>query len=455
MTDQLLEKYNVPVPRYTSYPPANYFSDAFNNKTYEEAIIASNNQQPGHISFYVHIPFCKHLCHYCGCNSFAMTNEKKVNEYLKAVHTEIDKVTALLDNNRMIAQIHYGGGSPTSIPVERLRELNEHMRERFQTILDPEIAIECHPGYLDESYWEALTQAGFNRISLGVQDFDEKVLKTVNRRASLLPMETIFGILRNAGVRINMDFIYGLPHQTVQSFSQTIRRAIQLQPDRLVTFSYAHVPWVNKSQLLLEKAGLPAGEEKSNMYDTARQLLKEAGYEAVGMDHFVRPDDELFTALQTKQLHRNFQGYCTRRTTGQVYAFGVTGISQLSTAYSQNIKDITAYIETINQGSFAVTKGYSLSYKEQLTREAIESLMCNGSLDWEELARQAGISSEAYRAATAYNPDRMKEFASDGLITWSEQNIQLTPKGAIFVRNVAASLDKLMLHTTKSFSKPV
>ena len=455
MTDQLLEKYNVPVPRYTSYPPANYFSDAFNNKTYEEAIIASNNQQPGHISFYVHIPFCKHLCHYCRCNSFAMTNEKKVNEYLKAVHTEIDKVTALLDNSRMIAQIHYGGGSPTSIPVECLRELNEHMRERFQTIQDPEIAIECHPGYLDESYWEALTQAGFNRISLGVQDFDEKVLKTVNRRASLLPMETIFGILRNAGVRINMDFIYGLPHQTVQSFSQTIRRAIQLQPDRLVTFSYAHVPWVNKSQLLLEKAGLPAGEEKSNMYDTARQLLKEAGYEAVGMDHFVRPDDELFTALQTKQLHRNFQGYCTRRTTGQVYAFGVTGISQLSTAYSQNIKDITAYIETINQGGFAVTKGYSLSYEEQLTREAIESLMCNGSLDWEELARQAGISSETYRAATAFNPERMNEFASDGLITWSEHNIQLTPKGAIFVRNVAASLDKLMLHTTKSFSKPV
>lgn len=455
MTDQLLEKYNVPVPRYTSYPPANYFSDAFNNKTYEEAIIASNNQQPGHISFYVHIPFCKHLCHYCGCNSFAMTNEKKVNEYLKAVHTEIDKVTALLDNGRMIAQIHYGGGSPTSIPVERLRELNEHMRERFQSIRDPEIAIECHPGYLDESYWESLTQAGFNRISLGVQDFDEKVLKTVNRRASLLPMETIFGILRNAGVRINMDFIYGLPHQTVQSFSQTIRRAIQLQPDRLVTFSYAHVPWVNKSQLLLEKAGLPAGEEKSNMYDTARQLLKEAGYEAVGMDHFVRPDDELFTALQTKQLHRNFQGYCTRRTTGQVYAFGVTGISQLSTAYSQNIKDITAYIETINQGGFAVTKGYSLSYEEQLTREAIESLMCNGSLDWEELARQAGISSQTYRAATAFNPERMNEFASDGLITWSEQNIQLTPKGAIFVRNVAASLDKLMLHTTKSFSKPV
>ena len=191
------------------------------------------------------------------------------------------------------------------------------------------------------------------------------------------------------------------------------------------------------------------------MYDTARQLLKEAGYEAVGMDHFVRPDDELFTALQTKQLHRNFQGYCTRRTTGQVYAFGVTGISQLSTAYSQNIKDITAYIETINQGGFAVTKGYSLSYEEQLTREAIESLMCNGSLDWEELARQAGISSETYRAATAFNPERMNEFASDGLITWSEHNIQLTPKGTIFVRNVAASLDKLMLHTTKSFSKPV
>lgn len=386
---------------------------------------------------------------------FRYDKRKKVNEYLKAVHTEIDKVTALLDNGRMIAQIHYGGGSPTSIPVECLRELNEHMRERFQTIRDPEIAIECHPGYLDESYWEALTQAGFNRISLGVQDFDEKVLKTVNRRASLLPMETIFGILRNAGVRINMDFIYGLPHQTVQSFSQTIRRAIQLQPDRLVTFSYAHVPWVNKSQLLLEKAGLPAGEEKAICTTRQGNFLKKPGTKPWVWTTLYDRTTNFLLLYKRSSFTAIFRDTAPARTTGQVYAFGVTGISQLSTAYSQNIKDITAYIETINQGGFAVTKGYSLSYEEQLTREAIESLMCNGSLDWEELARQAGISSETYRAATAFNPERMNEFASDGLITWSEHNIQLTPKGTIFVRNVAASLDKLMLHTTKSFSKPV
>lgn len=455
MTDELLEKYNIPVPRYTSYPPANYFSDAFTNQNYEDAIRASNNQQPQHISFYIHIPFCRHLCHYCGCNSFAMMNETKVNEYLKAVHKEIDKVTQLLDNRRMIAQIHYGGGSPTSIPVERLRELNEHLLDRFKTIENPEIAIECHPGYLDESYWQSLTEAGFNRISLGVQDFDANVLKTVNRRPSLLPLETIFGILRTAGVRINMDFIYGLPHQTVESFTRTIEQAIALNPDRLVTFSYAHVPWVNKSQLILEKAGLPASEVKSNMYDSARQTLKSAGYLPVGLDHFVRPDDELYTALQTKALHRNFQGYCTRRTTGQVYAFGVTGISQLSTAYSQNIKDIAGYIEQINSGTFAVVKGYSLTREEQITREAIESLMCNGSLDWEERADQFNIPVEEFRAATSYDANKMEQFAADGLITYSDKKIQLTPAGNLFVRNVAASLDKLMIHSTKSFSKPV
>ena len=455
MIQDLLQKYNVPVPRYTSYPPANYFADTFTNKEYEAAIEASNSAQPDHISFYVHIPFCRHLCHYCGCNSFAMMKPEVVERYISAIHQEIDRVKERLAPGRKISQIHYGGGSPTAMPVHYLKELNEHLLSDFDTIEQPEIAIECHPGYLDETYWQSLTEAGFNRFSLGVQDFNEKVLKTVNRRPALLPVETIFGILREKGARINMDFIYGLPFQTADSFSETIARAASLRPDRLVTFSYAHVPWVNKQQLILEKAGLPAGEEKSRMYQNAKELLNAAGYQTIGMDHFVLENDELYTAMQNGRLHRNFQGYCTRRTTGQVYAFGVTGISQLSSAYTQNSKDIHQYIERIESGTFAIAKGYTLNRDEQITREVIETLMCNYSLDWKELADRLSLSVDEVKAATAYNDDRLREFAEDGIIEYDSEQIRITPEGNLFVRNVAASLDKLMLHSNKSFSKPV
>lgn len=455
MIQDLLQKYNVPVPRYTSYPPANYFAETFTNADYEAAIQASNLTQPAHISFYLHIPFCRHLCHYCGCNSFPMMKPDVVERYISALHTEIDKVKKHLAPQRKISQIHYGGGSPTALPVDYLKELNEHLLDGFEPIEQPEIAIECHPGYLDEAYWLSLTEAGFNRFSLGVQDFNEKVLKTVNRRPSLLPIETIVQLLREKGARINMDFIYGLPFQTAESIAETITRAATMQPDRLVTFSYAHVPWVNKQQLILEKAGLPASEEKSRMYSVAQDILNTAGYKTIGMDHFVLENDELYAAMLNGRLHRNFQGYCTRRTTGQVYAFGATGISQLSTAYSQNSKDINQYIERIESGTFAISKGYELTRHEQITREAIETLMCNYSLDWHELAARLSLTTDEVKAATAYDENRLHDFAADGLISFDSNHIRMTAEGALFVRNVAASLDKLMLHSSKSFSKPV
>lgn len=455
MREDLLTKYNVPVPRYTSYPPANYFHENYTEKEYESAIVASNQSTPRHISFYLHIPFCRHLCHYCGCNSFPMMKEDVVKRYIAALHAEIDKTIQLLDPSRRIAQVHYGGGSPTAIPVHYIKELNEHLLSGFKTIEKPEIAIECHPGYLDEKDWTALTEAGFTRFSLGIQDMNEKVLKTVNRRPALLPLEEIFQILRSAGAGINMDFIYGLPFQTPASFAHTIEQAVTLAPDRLVTFSYAHVPWVNKRQLILEKAGLPSNEEKSQMYSDAANLLHEAGYKAIGMDHFVREEDELYQAVNSHQLHRNFQGYCTRRTTGQVYAFGVTGISQLSDGYAQNSKDIEHYMEQIEQGHFAVCKGYALNRDEQITREVIETLMCNYRIDWNDLATRLNLSIETIQQATAYNKTLLEEMAHDGIITFDTNGLQITTEGALFVRNVAASLDKLMLHSSKSFSKPV
>ncbi|MDR1610578.1 MAG: oxygen-independent coproporphyrinogen III oxidase [Candidatus Symbiothrix sp.] len=450
----LLKKYNIPVPRYTSYPPANYFNESFTAKDYESALYDSNTSDPQHLSFYFHIPFCRHLCYYCGCNSFAMAKQDKIDQYISALLKEMDMVLPYINKQRKIAQIHYGGGTPTTLPVAILKRLNERLLSTFSTIDKPEIAIECHPAYLDETYWQSLIEAGFNRFSIGIQDFDEKVLKVSNRKLSLLPLEIIFQILRQKNAGINLDFLYGLPLQTADGFVKSIEKTIELQTDRLVTFSYAHVPWVNKRQLLLEKTGLPAQEEKSRMYEQAREILNQAGYQAIGLDHFVKPSDELYTALKNRQLHRNFQGYCTRRTTGQVYAFGVTAISQLSGAYAQNSKSIDDYIARLNQG-FATVKGYFLSKDEQITREVIETLMCNYSLDWQDLSERLALPVENIKQATAYNTARFQEFAADGIIFFDKNRIEIKPEGRLFVRNVAAALDKLMLHTDKTFSKPI
>jgi oxygen-independent coproporphyrinogen-3 oxidase len=454
-TTELLQKYNIPVPRYTSYPPANYFEESFTAKEYETAVKASNSIGEQRISFYIHIPFCRHLCHYCGCNSFAMMKPDRIDRYVSAVHKEIEKTTKLLDTHRPVSQIHYGGGTPTVLPASVLKELNDHLLSAFSCTDQPEIAIECHPGYLGENEWQSLTDSGFNRFSLGIQDFDEKVLKAVNRRPSLLPVENIIQILRQKNAGINMDLLYGLPLQSEKSFAKTVARAIELQPDRLVTFSYAHVPWVNKRQLVLEKTGLPAKEEKSRMYEKSKEILQQAGYHAIGLDHFVKATDELYTAWQNGQLHRNFQGYCTHQTTGQVYAFGVTAISQLSNAYAQNSKNIEDYIEKIENGLFPTVKGYRLNEEDQIVREVIETLMCNYSLNWQELSDRLSISVEKIKQATAYNPAIFNNFASDGILTFDENQMQVTAQGTLFVRNIAAALDKRMIHSDKSFSKPV
>ncbi|MDR0892924.1 MAG: oxygen-independent coproporphyrinogen III oxidase [Mediterranea sp.] len=455
MNPELYKKYNVPVPRYTSYPPANYFH-AFDNDTYREAVRQSNHATDNHLSFYLHIPFCPRLCHYCGCNSYPMARPERIDDYVRALHQEIDLVLLLLDSHRLISQIHYGGGTPTALPLHHIHELNDHLLSAFATIGQPEIAIECHPGYLSADDWRELTRCGFNRYSIGVQDFDEAVLKTVNRRASRLPMEEIFDLLRSTQARINLDLLYGLPGQTAESFAHSITRAITLKPDRIVTFSYAHVPWVNPRQRVLEQAGLPTADEKSRMFARASELLHEAGYVRIGMDHFVLPDDELNTALHTHRLHRNFQGYCTRRTTAQVYAFGVTGISQLATAYMQNSKSIDEYVDTLLQRhDLCIKKGYTLSRDEQLAREVIEMLMCNYCVHWSELSERLGVPAHELKAATNYREEQILDFERDGLLTHDADTLQMTPAGYPFVRNVAASLDKLMEHSPLAFSKPL
>ncbi|WP_165042061.1 oxygen-independent coproporphyrinogen III oxidase [Dysgonomonas sp. ZJ709] len=455
MKDELLNKYSVAVPRYTSYPPANFFNESFTAETYRQVVIESNREQPQHISVYIHIPFCKKMCFYCGCNSIPRRNKDIVDKYIAALKKEIGTVLSLLDKNRKISQIHYGGGTPTSQPVSVLKELNTLILSEFDCIDNPEIAIECHPGYLDEQYYIDLVDAGFNRISLGIQDFNEEVLKASNRNPSSLPVEDIVKILRDRDISVNMDFIYGLPLQTPQSFADTIAKAIAVKPDRIVTFSYAHVPWVNKLQQNLEKIGLPSTSVKNEIYETAKKLLIDAGYKTIGLDHFVLPTDELYVAQQSKTLHRNFQGYCTQRTTGQVYAFGTTGISQLANAYSQNTKDLDTYIQQVEQGELPILKGYVLDREEQITRTVISTLMCNYTIRWEEIAKQLNLSVEAVKAALNYNESVLSDFAKDEIIDFDNDHITILPDTTPFVRNVAASLDKLLINTDKRFSKSV
>lgn len=455
MDQLLLEKYNRPVPRYTSYPPANQFTTGCSKEDWLRAVSDSNRGEPSHISYYIHIPFCKHLCHYCGCNSYAMEKPETVARYIEAVIAEIDRVTPMLHPHRKISQIHFGGGSPTAIPIAYLQRIIEQLLTGRETIEKPEIAIECHPGYLEASHWEALASAGFNRVSIGIQDFKPEVLKAVNRRPPLLAPEAIVSILRNRNISINLDLMYGLPLQTEHSFAETIERAIELRPHRLVTFPYAHVPWVNPLQKILEKLGLPDANQRVAMFAAATRQLLAAGYHQVGLDHFVLPVDELREASQTRTLHRNFQGYCTRATTGQVYAFGVTAISQLHSAYLQNEKNIAKYIEESLNGTLLPAKSYLLNPQEIAVRTVITHLMCNNEVNWD--LTSAGNNPEsrgALQEATGYNPQRFEAFERDGLITPTPYGFRITPKGIPFTRVVAAALDPSYQTQTNAYSKP-
>lgn len=454
MNETLVKKYNVPVPRYTSYPTANEF-EPFDAHRYLKAVETSNDAAADNISFYIHVPFCRHLCHYCGCNSVAMAQPKRIEEYFETLHQEIDLLLPHLRKDRCISQIHYGGGSPSSMPLPLIRGINEHLLSAFSTIDKPEIAIECHPGYLESNDWQYLLDSGFNRFSLGIQDFNTDVLRTVNRRPSLLPVADIMEILRKGGAKVNFDFIYGLPKQTTTEFVSTIQTAISLYPNRLVTFSYAHLPSLFKRQMILEKAGLPLQTEKLKMFEEASKMLQSAGYVPIGMDHFVLPDDDLNVALQHHTLHRNFQGYCPRRITAQVYAFGVSGISQLDAAYAQNTKDISAYMAQVNAGQMPIQRGYALAPWQRMTREVIECIMCNNAINWHDMAQRLHVSVDEIKQAVHYNEAELKTLQADGLIAFDADSVEMTPDGLPFVRNVAAAFDPMMRHNHLLFSKPV
>lgn len=450
----LIEKYNVPVPRYTSYPPANFFVNEFGNSEYIQAIETSNHEAPENISIYIHIPFCPKICHYCGCNTHLTRNKQMMRIYVDAVKKEIVMVKKYLDPKRKVSQIHWGGGTPNSLPVEMVEEIMAVIHQNFQFIANPEIAMECHPAMLDALYIDALVKSGFNRISLGIQDFNQKVLDNVNRDAPEIPVEELVAMIRShKNIGVNFDFIYGLPYQDVKSFTETMERAAKISPDRLVTFSYAHIPWIKKAQKILEVRGLPQASEKLEMFEAAYNVLTQTGYKAIGLDHYARENDDLYVAVKNRTLHRNFQGYCTRETTGQVYAFGATGISQMESAYAQNAKDTNQYVEEISKGNFFIEKGYSLSKTEKIIRHVINEIMCNHYLSWNEAAGKFAVSPEEIRGIVGFEAQAFEGFVNDELVNFDAESVEVSEKGKFFVRNIAAAFDPNLKNALQKFSK--
>lgn len=453
----LINKYNQAVPRYTSYPPANHFNNTMTKQQQQKMIAASNEGYPQHIALYIHIPFCKKICFYCGCNACTLGKGNLLEPYIKALKKEIKTISSLLDKKRMVTQLHYGGGTPNAIPSHIIGEINELLFNEFNFTDKPEIAMECHPAYLDEAYINDLVKFGFNRFSLGIQDLNSEVLKLVNREAPLEPLPVLMQKIKTVspGASVNLDFIYGLPGQDMTGFSKTIKEAITMKPDRLVTFSYAHVPWLKKHQQILEKRGLPKAKEKMEIFLAAYKLLINSGYHALGLDHYVRPEDELYTALKENMLHRNFQGYCTRSTTGQVYAFGASAISQLEAGYIQNVKETGEYIRQMNKESSAAEKGLQLTKDQIIIREVITDLMCNKQISYDKTASRLKVPTTELMNTIEINQQALNDFERDGLINYDERGIELTERGALFIRNVAASLDPAFKSETKKYSKSV
>lgn len=452
--DSLIKKYNTTAPRYTSYPPANFFVPVSHND-YRTALIRSNSEQNNAISIYIHIPFCKQLCWYCGCNTIICNTQSTIDAYVQTILAEMNYVFQLLDGSRVVTQIHFGGGSPHSISVAHLSQCITTIANKFTIAANTEIAIECNPADIDLHYIEQVTALGFNRISLGIQDFDEQVLKAVHRKVPSIPIGDFVQKIIECNARVNFDFIYGLPLQTPQQFKTTIQQAIALNPHRLVTFSYAHVPSVKSNQKNIDSDSLPTAHHKLQMLTNTLELMQHSGYTAIGLDHFAQQSDSLSIAKQQKTLHRNFQGYCTRETTGQVYAFGASGITQLADSYFQNSKDLQEYSYNIESQNISPQVGYVLTHEQKITATVIEYILCNESLHWNTISVQTGIEYHDLVNKFAQQIEACRGFETDGLIILSESGFTVTPIGKFFLRNIAAAFDTIFAVSTKTFSKTI
>jgi len=433
----LVRRYNQPGPRYTSYPTAPHFAEDYGPDAFAEDLTAGSSTTP--LSLYLHLPFCRSLCYYCGCHMKVTQKPETIATYLDALKQEIDLMAAQMDTDRPVVQMHWGGGTPTYLTADQIRELGAHLHDRFRFADDAEISLEADPRGLTEDRIAAAADVGFNRISIGVQDVNREVQEAINR---VQPVELIEQAVRWARDHdfngVNFDLVYGLPHQTRERFEHTIDVTRGLGPDRIALYSYAHVPSIKKHQRVIDEDTLPDPEDKLRLFKLGLEHLTEGGdYRFIGMDHFARPDDELARAQDRGDLHRNFQGYSTRAG-AEVVAFGVSGISQLDGAYAQNVKGFPAYYDRIENERLGTYRGYRLTPDDRLRRHVIMQLMCHFRLDKAPIEERFGID---FDAAFASALKALTPMEADGLVTLTPEAIRVRPRGRFLVRNVAMAFD--------------
>ncbi|MBC8242861.1 MAG: oxygen-independent coproporphyrinogen III oxidase [Verrucomicrobia bacterium] len=433
----LVRKYDVPGPRYTSYPPATRFSETFDAGQLH-GLIQANKQSDRDLSLYCHIPFCESLCWFCGCTTVITSQHREGTDYLGYLDREMATFCEEGIGNRNIVQMHLGGGTPTFLRPDEIRKLGSILHRHFGETPNCEAGVEVDPRRLTREHVTALWEAGFNRASMGVQDNNPKVQEAVHR---IQPMEITrqsVEWLRETGFEsVNIDLIYGLPHQTEASFEQTLNEIIGLAPNRLAVFSYAHVPWIKPAQKILEQKNLPTPETKLNLLKLIIEKLTAEGYIYIGMDHFARPDDELSVAQAEKTLQRNFQGYSTFGG-ADIHAFGMSSVSQIPDAYWQNIKDLKAYQRAVDDGVPPIAKACLVSDAEKQTRTVITRLMCDLSLDYDDLSTRLGID---FREAYVEVIDGLHDMADDGLVRLDASGLAVTDAGRLLIRNIAMRFD--------------
>ncbi len=443
---EILEKYNQPGPRYTSYPTAPEWNDNFGKDEWQAAIgETSANRAP--VSLYAHLPFCQSLCLFCGCNVVISRKGEEVSApYLVRLKKEIDWLGARLDPARRVEQMHWGGGTPTFLPAEQIEELFAHIASRFEFAHDAELGIEIEPRATSDEQCQTLRRLGFNRISMGVQDFDPLVQQTINRIQPYEMTKAVFDECRELGfASINIDLIYGLPRQTVEGFAQTVEKILLLNPDRIALFSYAHVPWLKKQQGSFARH-LPQGFEKFRIFRHAIEQLTEAGYCYIGMDHFARPGDELCRAQDDRTLTRNFQGYTTKAGC-DLYGLGVSAISSLENVYAQNWRELLSYYEAIDNDRSPVMRGLRVTPEDKLRRAVINRILCHGFLLKSEIEQEFGIEFDSRFAPELV---RLRELEQDQLVRLDREAITVTTLGRIFMRNVAMVFDARLNRTDQA-----
>ncbi len=441
---ELIRRYDTFGPRYTSYPTAVQFTTDYDTDDYLEWVKYSNEDPiPAPLSLYLHIPFCDTICYYCGCSKVITKDKSKSTRYIELLKKEIKLQGALFAKDRQVTQIHWGGGTPTFLSDEEIDDIIKCIRENFDVAADNEVefSIEVDPRTVDQQRLENLRKLGFNRISFGVQDFDPSVQKSVNRIQSTQQIKQHIIDARTLDYQsINIDLMYGLPNQTLDSFSQTLDTTIELSPDRLAVYNYAHLPEMFKPQRRINEEDLPAPEEKLNIMQLCIDKLQNAGYVYIGMDHFAKEDDTLVKAQQEGSLHRNFQGYSTNADCDMI-AMGVTAISRIGNNYSQNVRTIDEYENSLKQNKIPVFRGIELEADDVLRREIINQLMCNNKLDITKLEKKWGIDFKTYFKSSLKN---LQQMADDGLLEIEKTRITVTNTGRLLARSICMQFDRYL-----------